>query len=116
MAPDYGVSDVTIYALLLREHEGVWKDVQAARALARMERTLVELEKADDVLKLGRARETLKGAMWELERVLRRIYGDEKQAASGVQVNIVMDFSSGDAQGAAQPSNALTVRKAEVSP
>jgi hypothetical protein len=45
MAPGYGVSGVSLYALLLREYEATWKDVQAARALARMERALAALER-----------------------------------------------------------------------
>lgn len=77
MAPEYGVSDVTIYALLLRDHEEDWKEVQRARALARLERKQRELETAGDALSLARAREGVRSAQWELERLVRRIYGQD---------------------------------------
>src|SRR5215813_2561346 len=54
MAPGYGYSDVSLYALLLREHEETWKHVQAARAIARMERSLIAIDKATDLIGLAR--------------------------------------------------------------
>ena len=92
MAPDYGVSDVTIYALLLREREEDWKEVQRARALARLERAQGEMETAPDVLSLARARERVKSAQWELERLLRRLYGQDQQADSGGKLSIVLNI------------------------
>lgn len=90
MAPEYGVSDVTIYALLLRDHEDDWKEVQKARALARKERAEEKCRTAPDVLSLARAREELRSAQWELERLLRRLYGQDQVASVGsaVQINI----------------------------
>jgi hypothetical protein len=90
MAPEYGVSDVTIYALLLRDHEDDWKEVQRARAMARLEKSQKELETAPDALSLARARERVRSAQWELERLLRRLYGQDQQPAAGnaVQINI----------------------------
>lgn len=90
MAPEYGVSDVTIYALLLREREDDWKEVQRARALARLERAQGEMETAPDVLSLARARERVRSAQWELERLMRRLYGQDAPAhvGSAVQINI----------------------------
>ena len=79
IAPQFGVSDVTIYALLLRDHQDTWKDVQTARALARLERSTAELDSAPDALSLARARETLRGAQWELERLLNRLYGPKQE-------------------------------------
>lgn len=88
MAPQYGVSDVTIYALLLREHEDDWKEVQKARALARKERAEEKCRTAPDVLSLARAREELRSAQWELERLLRRLYGQDQQVQNGAAVSI----------------------------
>lgn len=91
MAPEYGFSDVTIYALLLREHEDDWKEVQRARALARLERRQKELETAPDALSLARAREGVRSAQWELERLLRRLYGQDQQAPVqnvGIVINL----------------------------
>lgn len=79
IAPEYGVSDVTIYALLLREHQGAWRDIQTARALARLEFNQDELKTAPDALSLARAREGVRSAQWELERLLNRLYGQQQQ-------------------------------------
>ena len=89
MAPEFGISDVTAYALLLREHEADWKEAQKARAMARLERAQHALGKAPDALSLARAREEVRAAQWELERLMRRLYGqDAPQQAQAVQVNI----------------------------
>jgi hypothetical protein len=104
MAPDYQTSDVTLYALLLRDHEDEWKEAQRARALARSEgvnselaRLRKEAQTASDALSLARIREQIriaeanqKSAQWELERVYRRIYGQDQAAGGGaaVQINI----------------------------
>src|SRR5688500_18609535 len=90
MAPEYGVSDVTIYALLLRDHEDDWKEVQRARALARLEKAQSKMDTAPDALSLARAREQVRSAQWELERLLRRLYGQDQAvgAGSAVQINI----------------------------
>lgn len=77
IAHKYETSDVTIYALLLREHEQDWADIQRARALARFATSLHEIAVAPDALSLGRARELHKSAQWELERLLDRLYGQK---------------------------------------
>lgn len=79
MAPEYDTSDVTLYALLLRNHEEEWKDAQIARALARMELNQANLETAADPLSLARARELVRSAQWELERILSRIFGSKQE-------------------------------------
>lgn len=92
MAAEYSTSDVTIYALLLRERQEDWKDIQTARALARLERSQDKLETAADALSLARARESVRSAQWELERLLRRLYGEDK-AQVAVQINPVLNIS-----------------------
>lgn len=88
MASEYGTSDVTIYAIILREHEDAWVDIQRARALARLERAQGDLEVAADALSLARARELVRSAQWELEKLLRRLYGQEVN----VNMNITADL------------------------
>ena len=103
MAPDYQTSDVTLYALLIRDHEEEWKEAQRARAVARRESASADLSKlrteaktAADTLSLARIREQIRiaeanerSAQWELERVYRRLYGqDATQNHSQVQINI----------------------------
>jgi hypothetical protein len=104
MAIEYETSDVTIYALLLREHEGEWKEVQTARALARLERFKNEVVEAKDAMRvapdaLSLARERdrakaceilMRSAQWELERLLSRLYGQE------TNINISLSGDLGD--------------------
>jgi hypothetical protein len=85
MASEYETSDVTLYALLLREHESDWKDIQEARALARLERSQNALRTAPDALSLARTREEVRSAQWELERLCRRLYGEDRS-----QTNVVI--------------------------
>ena len=92
LALELGVSSTTIYrALLAREEE--WKQAQALRALASYEQAKEELESAPDPRRLWRARERIKLYQWELERLLRRVYGEERTQAQAVAVSIVLDFS-----------------------
>ena len=79
MALEYETSDTTIYALLLRDHEDQWKDIQIARAMARLERSQTGMDLAANPLELARAREQIKAAQWELERLLSRIYGVKQE-------------------------------------
>lgn len=79
IAPEFNTSDVTIYALLLREHQESWKEIQQARALARLERQQELLNTAGDPLSLARAREGVRSAQWELERLLNRLYGQKQE-------------------------------------
>jgi hypothetical protein len=85
MATEYNLSDVSIYALLLRERESDWGDIQTARALARLERAQNGLEVARDALSLARARELVRSAQWELERLLKRLYGQDQT----ITINVV---------------------------
>jgi hypothetical protein len=98
IAPEYGVSDVTIYALLLREHQEAWKDIQTARALARLEQSQDELQTAPDALSLARARERVRSAQWELERLFSRLYGQKQEVThnlpNGPLINIQLSGQS----------------------
>ena len=89
MALDYDTSDVTLYALLLRDHEDEWKDAQTARALARLERAQQGLIDALNPLSLARERELVRSAQWELERVLHRIYGQKQEVTHNIQQPIL---------------------------
>ena len=91
IAPQYGVSDVTIYALLLREHQESWKDIQTARALARLERSQDEIRNSQDALSLARAREEVRSAQWELERLLNRLYAVKQEVTVDINHHISVD-------------------------
>jgi hypothetical protein len=102
IAATYGVTRQALGQYLLKHSEGEWKDAQVARAISRkeqaeddMEAIGLRIEGADRDererlnLTLSLARERLKAAQWDLERVCRRIYGqDSPTSAQAVQINI----------------------------
>ena len=97
IAADYGVTRQALGQFLLRHAEEEWKEAQVARAIARKEKAEDDLEAAPDPLSLARARELLKAAQWDLERVCRRIYGDDKGAGNVVITPILnITISPGD--------------------
>lgn len=90
IAASYGVTRQALGQFLLKHAEQDWKDAQVARALARKEQAEDMIESAGDALSLARARELLRAAQWDLERVCRRIYGQDGPPAgvNAVQINI----------------------------
>lgn len=97
IALSYGVTRQALGQFLLKHAESDWKDAQVVRALARKESAEDDLETAADQLSLARARERLRAAQWDLERVCRRIYGQDAAAvAAAVQININLRRSNGE--------------------
>lgn len=94
IAQSYGVTRQALGKYLLKVAEEDWKEAQVARAIARKERAEDALESATDPLSLARARELLKAAQWDLERVCRRIYGEDK--AQVQIVNPVLNIMVGE--------------------
>jgi hypothetical protein len=88
IAADYGVTRQALGQYLLRHAEEDWKEAQVARAIARKEKAEDSIESAEDPLQLAKARELLKAAQWDLERVCKRIYGQDYN----VNVNVSMDL------------------------
>lgn len=81
----------------LRKHSPEdWKEAQIIRDLRRKEEAEDEIDTADDMLKLSKAREKLKSAQWSLERVCRRIYGDTKEPEDKRPVSIHIDLRRDD--------------------
>ena len=120
IAPNYGVSDVTLYALLVRDHEDAWKQAQISRGVAKSARASNDLEDLraqlrsatqkgtetpHDALSLARIREQVrvaeiqaKRAEWELERVYRRVYGQDVPTDQAGRVSITLNISPTPAQ------------------
>ena len=116
LAPNYGVSDVTLYALLVRDHEEAWKQAQVSRAVAKRARTNKDLEELreqlrnknqegtetpHDALSLARIKEQVKlaevqakRAEWELERVYRRVYGQDVPSDLAGRVSITLNIGA----------------------
>ena len=103
IAKDYGVTRQALGQFLLKHAETEWKDAQVSRAIARKEQSEDEFDAiglqiagADKderdrlTLRLSLAREKLKSAQFDLERVCRRIYGKDEPGSGGqmLQINI----------------------------
>jgi len=98
MATEYGVTRDRLYQILVEGDQDAWRSAQSAKALGAFQDTLKELHAAPDGLSLARARETHRSAQWQLEKLLRRLYGDDKtainvNAAGQVSIQIV-DYSA----------------------
>jgi len=78
IAESYGITSQALSQWLIRNAEEDWKEAQVARAIARKEEAEDNLEAATNPLDLAKARELLKAAQWDLERVCKRIYGEDK--------------------------------------
>ena len=125
IAPNYDISDVTLYALLIRDHEEEWKKAQVSRGLARKARAYKDLDELRDQLRstqqtddegkktaphdqisLARIQHQIKlaevqckRAEWELERVYRRVYGQDQGSGSGNALSITLNLGTNQAQG-----------------
>lgn len=91
IAKDFGVTRSALNKWLRKECEEEWLEAQCARAIARKERAEDALEEATNATEIARAEKVLKGAQWELEKVNRRIYGQET-----MNINLNLNADLGD--------------------
>ncbi len=77
IARSYGVERSRLNQWLLKNASEQWRDAQIARAVTAHEQAKDELAAASDPLSLGRAREQLRAAQWELERLYARMFGQQ---------------------------------------
>jgi hypothetical protein len=80
----------------LAEYEMAKLEIDKIAKKARTEK----YDAQNDQVSLACARERLKSAQWELERVLTRIYGNKQEVSATVPVQINIGISR---DGAAQP-------------
>lgn len=107
IADGLGINHTTLYRQLVKHRETDWRDAKVSRALLELEDAEEALKTAPDALALTRARERCRAAQWQLERLMRRIYGQDAQAATqAVQININMRGS-----GATNPDVSVTQAK-----
>jgi hypothetical protein len=105
IAKCYGVTRQALGQYLLKHAESEWKEAQVARAIARkeqaeddMESIGLRIEGADKdgrdrlTLTLSLARERLKSAQWDLERVCRRIYGQDVSPDQLGRISITLNI------------------------
>lgn len=77
IALSYNISRSRLHQWLIEHAEEHWKKAQIARAVTALDKAKDGLEEADDPLELARAREQLRGAQWELERLYSRVFGNK---------------------------------------
>ena len=85
IAHDLGVTRQGLAWWMRKHAEEDWKEAQVIQAVERKEQAQIELDSAPDALSLARARESLRSAQWDLERVCSRIFGPKQE----VTMNIV---------------------------
>jgi len=90
IAEQLGVDNATIYRQLIKHRLEDWKEVRSARYHSLIEEAEKNMKEATDPLAVTRAREQLANARWMLERLQRKIYGQDQAAAgvNAVQINI----------------------------
>jgi transposase-like protein len=91
VAVEVGVHRTALNAALLKYCQEDWQEAQVARAMVNVEDAEEELETAADMPAIARARERLKSAQWHLEKLSRRLFGQEQtnQAGQGtININI----------------------------
>lgn len=90
MAGEFGIGDKRLYALVAEHAEDAWKSAQIARALMNLDAAEDSLKLATDIVELGVARERIKSAQWQLEKLHRRLFGQDQAQHTGqsVQINI----------------------------
>jgi hypothetical protein len=98
IAVSLGVHRSALHQWLIRNCEQDWRDAQVARAITAMEQAKEDLQTAADPLSLARAREALRSAQWELERLFSRLYGQKQEVThnlpNGPLINIQLSGQS----------------------
>ena len=89
IAKSFGATRWALNYWLLKHAEEQWRDAQMVKAMRRKDEAEELLDKAVDVFEVSKARELLKSAQWELERICKRYYGTESATnQSQVTINI----------------------------
>lgn len=102
IAESLGVTKQALSHWLIQNAEGEWKSAQIIKALNRKDEAETLMDSASTPLDLARAREQLRGAQWDLERVCRRIYGQDAPPSSVVPIQINIGIRRADATNAVQ--------------
>jgi predicted transcriptional regulator len=105
IAASFGVTRQALGQYLLKTAESEWREAQVARAIARKESAEDNLDAIESkiegadkeerdrlTLRVSLARERLKSAQWDLERVCRRIYGQDVTPDQLGRVSITLNI------------------------
>jgi hypothetical protein len=107
MAEQYGVSDIALYAFVLRHCKDDWLAAQSAKAFAMKERGQDGLENPENPLQLSGDRELVRAGQWDLERVMRKEYGRDEQ---NININV---FDLGERLRRAKERTAQVIEHSE---
>ena len=88
IAKSYGVTRTNLVRWLREVCPNEWKQVQIVRALVFKEDGTEGLQTAEDALTLARAREMVKSAQWELERLDSSNYGIKQEVVHSGTVTV----------------------------
>ena len=89
IAADLGVHPKALNYHLLKDHvREAWRQAQVAVSLAEKQEAEGVLKSAPDALSLGRAREVLRSAQWDLERLEHRLFGQKQEVNMTVTVDL----------------------------
>jgi transposase-like protein len=88
IAEQLGVHNATLYRNLKKYRLEDWKEIATSRYECEIEEAEKELKEAPDNNAVTRARERIASARWRLERLDRRIYGQEREAGSTERISI----------------------------
>ena len=81
IAESFGCTRQALGYFLRKTAPEPWQEAQIVLAIERKEQAEDEIGSAPDPLSLARAREQLRGAQWDVERVFNRIYGVKQEIA-----------------------------------
>ena len=84
----YGISRKAMVKWLRTVAPDEWKKVQVVRALCRKEESDDGLEAACDALSLARAREMLRSAQWDLERLDAPTFGQQTHVTVDISTDL----------------------------
>ena len=119
LAELHGVTRPRLYQILLGQAPEEWREAQVAHAVERLEQYKKELQSATDALMLARAREGARIAQWELERLLKRLYGPSQEVTGKdggpLTIEIVTFASTQVEHGATQDAEVVTNKQLSTS-
>jgi hypothetical protein len=96
VAKSLGVSDVALYAFLLRNAPTAWLELSAGKALQRKAEAEEALDDENaDRNKIARARTSAQLAQWDLEKANRKLYGESKADSGGTTVQVLVQRDGG---------------------
>jgi AraC-like DNA-binding protein len=91
VAQELGVARTSLNQALLKYCADEWQEMQVSRALLNLEDAETDLETADSMHAVSRAGHRLRSAQWQLEKLSRRLFGQEQTNTGGqgtININI----------------------------